>query len=1497
MCSREETHEILSLRLGSLAFSDVGTKALATISERLIFIIPAHQNRPLQILEVPLVANVEYDRSDGTVTGEGIMGGQVKLRLQLRNTGSYILNGLKSAIDQLDLTFATNDGREGFCQCIANSLQNINIGQPDVDKEASKSRPKKQSRAVMIDLSQDVVISGDTQLLSPSLKTPLRVSTSQLIDVSESRESSVSRFRKSSMSPLRESVGRKAAPAQPGEGNRSLLHDTHLVQQERHHHRKLGVETNSYNRQSGEALHNVGVVSDPKELAEYSVAPARPGSDSQKRSMAETTEGHLPQQMHSRGLAEIRPPGAASNLQHLALDALHHSENPFTATLTNTDLIAHSEGGSHSSSAAQPGHSTPRSLLPPSALANSGRRIAPKPASNKQVATNSMTTSREQNGGTAGKKSRTFLKRSNAAKSLPAGETAVDWDEDLRVDEDEDKELSSPTKRPTSAASRSTRTGPKKPAGAKKAPKVSSPGKKGIKKVKSKDNVMQAASVKVSLAATRPRRAAANVSYGEQSEQEEQSQDRVHGRNDTVNHAETDQTSATATFLNTDNDHVLRKAQSVDDQNPGDASETPFGGDEPLFIPTEAAVKIPRSSEEAPAAIEPITNPKKYGADTDPSGPGKASFRDQKEKESKLGHDLSERTERPEVEAVDDSHPMDKDQRVDAIGAARKSFGSALMDVMKETGMRPIATPHPDETRTKPFGDKASFIDSVKTALMQSPSKPGTHAPSLDRTRHVHGSDRIKHVQTPSTSEQESYAATWRRPANGTSQSVRTGSQQPLEELASHQRLDEGVGETTQTQTANAAMPTAASERLKSPSETLPFPQQRKPDTSQAKPTREDHTSRSNDMNAGSSRSTRSIELPEPSAKSDSPAPRLPLGDKATEINNNGRKRGSPPQFEKPQQTKRARKADPGPKRSKINDKSMQSPAQLLLPTVNVTGHSPKTKVGVPKPSAAESKKIIQSDEASGVLHTEKKQTPAQIGVWQRDHPEVRSSANASKLIPSKAQTPNHLTVVGDIPTLTDDQLHRKAQIVDFSARGPRNQGVSSSGRREHAVGQASSVPTETGKHLAFKNLRTDLKAVGRPGKAGANSSLLFGSHGKREVQFSFSDRESTDDGIYADEESAEDAAPAPAISDLENGKSASQTSKVDENGSPRLRLPKISRPSLLSNDSTALQDPRDLDESVGTTSVPECSESEELQSNESSNFDLEAAVSKYTAANVQMTATLKDTRSRPSIGLGKLLNDSFPQASKSIETNVFKRAILADATAPSRSFQKSKSTDKPNGDRSLGRTVVTQGSPNKAMTADHDDTTSFDIDELNVSVAHEQPSSAASFRVRRLRSGTTPSPGGEAPRPDGSPASFNTRLAKMIMPPPARKEQSRVDVAEEDESGLHVGRDRSIMIDAETTLVNGEAFVKESHLSSPHVQQRLSSSSSDEEEGAPVLVSQQVPPKDIHGERRLWNQKVAETKQTLQETLQQVSQVSLSRRVRRTILTSVETSLAFLNR
>jgi hypothetical protein len=1498
---------------------------LVTITERLLFIVPANQKRPLQILEIPLIANMEYEKGDSTLSGYDTLSGQAELRLHLRNTGFYIFNGFKSAIDVVHLGFESHHDRDAFCHTLVIALQNLPTGlqtlargQSDEDTIGGKERrPKKQSHAIMIDLSQDDIISGDTQPFSYPLQAPGRVFTSQHIDMSRSTDSSMS-----PISPLRPIAGENIAPLQP-ERDEQILPDPQQVQAVLIQEVTREVQLIPNNAENAEVGDQTRTQAKTKDLPKESVATSYPQSTSQDKAVSDTSvEGPLPRQMQrdsagtSNGFSD-----ATSILQNLALDALHHASNsPITPTAAP---IAQLEDDNRLFTAAQ---ITTDSVRPSSAsaLASSGKTMAAKPDSSKQTGSTTLRRPRKLNGGLERKTNR-VLQNSHAAEPIPAEEAAVDWDEDLRADEEE-MEQSKPARASKAVASRGARSGAKKSAGIRTISKPPAAKKKGKKKDRVKENKAKAATARATLATTRPRRTAPSVSYDEHSEQEDHSEGSVIETNEPVGLAGSDKSSPS-----TNNTRTHRKTMSLDEQHVGDVFDDLTAGPPQFIVPPEAVVEVSSSSEAPSATVNPITHPDPRQVEGRAPGPDRESDHGP---ESEPDQGIPELPEKAQVEAVEDSHPMTEKQRADAINGAGKSFGSGLLDAINETGMQPIQTSSIDLAVKMPFGDKSAFVDSVKSVLKQGSRKSQARASS---------SGKRKHDETPSISKHGTDSEPQRTPPNDYSQSGRVSkrSRTPAETSRSYQQAASERSNFPPQDTD--AVKTGALSDCKGPTEVLSPPHGNEPTSYLLSPLR-DHRSRADSTrvallgfapsiarpelpektdapsqillsnshpsiarseplveadnqaptlsspslattakpkstdNAGSlapilpSNSPTSTAKQEASVKTGSPVPGLQLGGKSVTAHNNSRKRGAFPEINKPQQAKKARKTDPGSIRDQRNDGWMQN---LLLPsqqTENGPTRGPTKKQRISEPTARISSKAKPDEQRLTLPWMQHISKPTRTSGVRVGRPKAKTSGSPSKLMQTKTETPRRHGIVENPPRLTDDYVQRKAQIVCFSAKGPRNQGVLSSVKQGQSLEQSSPVPSETGKHLAFKSLHIESTATRKPATAVPNPFGPLGRLSQRQVELPMSDLESADDETHVNEESGENPVPAPAPAEFESGKKAPQTFKVDVNGSPRLNLPETFHESQKTPDDNVVENSGDVNEISDVISVVERPDGEELESHNSTDFGLQSAVSDYTAANAQAIAKKNRSRDRPSIGMGKLLDRIFPHANESIKTNLFKSSnpsVITKAPGLSNSFAQFDHGGNPD------EKAIRQGSPNEMMPVDPAEAPWFDIEQLDASVANGQSGSIVSARVRRLRSTTPPSPSPEAPQPNDSPPSFNTRLGQMIMPPPPRKEATKADAVKEYESDSHRRGELSALIDAETTLVNGEASEAETNLLSSQGQQRSSPSSSGDEDGTPIPASQNLFIPTIHKDRTIWNQKVSQTQQTIKEILEQVSEVS----------------------
>lgn len=1064
MCSRAEIYEILSLRIGSLAFSDNASRMLLTMSGQLVFIIPAHQNRPLEILEVPLIANMEYERSNGNLADDSTMSKNVDLRLHLLNTGFYIVNGTKNAADQAHITFATDVDCEVFCNALANTLQNLplgratpTVGKSSTDQVTGKSRPKKQSHAVMIDLSQDDLISGNTQLLSQPFKAPYRFSTSQRIDLSESEVSSISLT-----SPLQEIIQSNATPAQPGDNEDRLPVDTQDVHHEPNRYRKPEPDTNLNELEKTDMISNIKKIPELENFAADSVAPACQQHTSQDKGQVQPPGSYLPQPLEKWDHAETytRTPVASSTLQHLASEALQESAgNPIFAAGTNPDPIVHLQDQSRRSGASGQIDVATQSSIPPLIRANSAKRMGPTQRSMNQTTSNTLRSTRRRNQEAEIKSSKSIPNGGDAAKVVLSEGTAVDWDEDLRTDQIEHEDQSSITKGSKATASRGSKGGYKRKSnGDETVPRASVTKKKAPPKARTKATKKKLASANAGLAAARPQRAAAKKSYKEQSDEDEQSPEVVHQSNDIAKQVKASQHSAALASVNAGDEEDHREMQPLDDQKAGETVGSAHGKSHPSIISLEPAVEILRSNEASHSPIEPKPAPEESHISREGSEAGRRSFRSQEGTNTRLDNGVHQIKELPDVEMVEDSHPLDKPRPMEVISDSRRSFGSTLMDVMGENGMKPIEIPGASEVKSRPFGNKATFANAVKTALQHSAGKFATHASRPDKK-----SD----VRTPSTKKKESESTIEPGVDDRIIQSSQSHGKASSNRSLPHRRPRGGGRVTPLPQTTHPANLIAASDGPMHPSDPSSRPHPENLNHGQRLFIRRDDQPREREKSPNFSTSLGPSEAQKPWAKAAFTSNFLP--DK--------RKRGPPAESEMLQQVKRARKTDPGYGANRPDEKVIHRTTLQAELTDDNPAASLKAKSHNLEPAAQGSRISTHLVQASGSAPIVKHPKPDCTAGKQIGHFEVRSSESTAEL-PSNSMTPKRQILEGHhLSALTDDHLNRKAQIVGFGTISPRNQGVSSWSSREYQVEQSASVSTEKWNYLPFRKPHTEPSA------------------------------------------------------------------------------------------------------------------------------------------------------------------------------------------------------------------------------------------------------------------------------------------------------------------------------------------------------------------------------------------------------------------------------------
>ena len=468
-------------------------------------------------------------------------------------------------------------------------------------------------------------------------------------------------------------------------------------------------------------------------------------------------------------------------------------------------------------------------------------------------------------------------------------------------------------------------------------------------------------------------------------------------------------------------------------------------------------------------------------------------------------------------------------------------------------------------------------------------------------------------------------------------------------------------------------------------------------------------------------------------------------------------------------------------------------------------------------------------------------------------------------------RTPNGpVSHVSDLAlVLTDERKHRKTQITSLSAKRPRNQAVVSPVKRDKRSPSSGRAPAGNPKHHAFK-AQQHIQAT-QADREFQRVPIASAVPQCNEASGKYWDEPS--DGIFAREESADEHLLVERNPAKETGQNACQGSKVDENGSPRLRgspespssaqaLPSpLKQPSFVA--SRIDQSPmfiRGLDIrgarkagcNSAAASLPEHS-------------DLGPSPSPHTAFAV----TTGMAKSRSSIGLSIVMDRNFPSASTTMNTDAFK---LPKASS---TFHNTNTT-----------LVVKTSSDDAVMTEHTPDTQMRDTSETGERKASpfhfkdidttlpSTRSTAAPIIVRRLRPTSPFATIADAQNEDVTPLSFNTRVQNM-MPPPAKPAHAII-LDLRSKRGRTTARPDAE--DADLTLVEAESFAQHAGVRTiRQVRNDRSSESSQESHSSPAsATSHQL--KRRQEDLNLWRTKVRSTYQKLGDIATEITNVSASR-------------------
>jgi hypothetical protein len=358
-------------------------------------------------------------------------------------------------------------------------------------------------------------------------------------------------------------------------------------------------------------------------------------------------------------------------------------------------------------------------------------------------------------------------------------------------------------------------------------------------------------------------------------------------------------------------------------------------------------------------------------------------------------------------------------------------------------------------------------------------------------------------------------------------------------------------------------------------------------------------------------------------------------------------------------------------------------------PTVAVKAHTaaPDAKESVSRRTLEPSKSAARAVEVT--THAQKRTKHAQT-----------LQAAKAKVARPKAQADTPVLSKIDTPSTIRTSASKKPQIVQFGKRGPQNQGIPSPKQQTRKSVAASIPPSETRKQNAYKQQRP-IAPVRHPFANAPKLGPVFSDRadednfGNHDIVFE-DDEVMQDIGEPAqDEESAAPALPHLPTEKIATSRSASQHSRVDQNGSPRLQpqnsasssrflvselniAPDISNHGELRRRNT----PTSTDGSIS-------SESASQESDPSFHLPQTAALPvqsdrtirtrTQTATTAVVSSPEKDdtpaTRPNPvamkaakvpreSLGLKEMTEKQFPAAETMITTGVFKKPAIKSAVA-----------------------------------------------------------------------------------------------------------------------------------------------------------------------------------------------------------------------------------------
>lgn len=477
---------------------------------------------------------------------------------------------------------------------------------------------------------------------------------------------------------------------------------------------------------------------------------------------------------------------------------------------------------------------------------------------------------------------------------------------------------------------------------------------------------------------------------------------------------------------------------------------------------------------------------------------------------------------------------------------------------------------------------------------------------------------------------------------------------------------------------------------------------------------------------------------------------------------------------------------------------------EIQIKDFNTRDKTPE--MGLPKPATTAAKWSASKQQSRKVLHDIRKGIMAQKSMGPPPLPRRFERRNI--------QSPNHMTSKGGNSSslMADGGAQQKTPIVSFGTQGPRNQGVVSPSKQPKLANAGVPVPAQTGKHAATK--RHKKIVLSEPITLPKLAAMSGG------VRDQSPDVVDGDEGILVQEENAFESTVAGQSSDVSDGDEivwvqvrnaveevsadnaisrahASRSSRVDKNGSPRLLqtrkfLPYAAKVGEISETSA---------HSVSSAFTSD--ELEDSMATDESSFSPIPIDSKPPLQKALQPIKSKMMQSRVSIGLGDILSAQYPDASKVMNTAVFKKqAGFALSKAPvvmeKASTDVQEVCDVPQPKPSIQRHIT-------PVEANHDS-----------SFSSPQQHLLSDPNTRILRLGPKPPAGTPKAVVEASPTptSFKTGFKNMLippLPPPLAKQGQRDQAGHPTSKGKRNGGPTTK--DEDLTLINDEDFVQHGHL------------------------------------------------------------------------------------